>query len=100
MTSFLQFLKRTSALLRLAMITKGFLIIFLTALVIFGYLWILLLIFVESMKLAVICALWRKFKFEEKVRAAGEYFKMTQLFTVVDELSRIQYENEIQNSHV
>lgn len=66
-------------------------------LVSFGNFWILSLILIESGKLIVIYSLWQMFKDEEKFRGIGEHIKMVRLVTVVNDLAKIQYENEIQN---
>lgn len=83
-----------------AIITKGFLLIFLITLVIFGTSWMLALILIESYKLIAIYSLWQMFKDEEKVRGVREQIKMARLYTVVSDLAEIQYINEIRNLRV
>lgn len=77
-----------------ALASKGFMLIFLMTFVAFGYIWILLLVFFESAELTVIYYLWQKFKREEEIRGIRGYAQTFELFSIVDELARIQYEDK------
>lgn len=87
-------IKRSSKLVEPAMVAKTFLIIFLATFVIFGYIWIIALLSIESLKLTLIYDLHQTIRDEEKVRRLRKHIRRCQLSTVVNKLARIQYEDE------